>query len=89
MTTRLEHWRVAPGVNTTRDGDSLILLSPDGQYYGLDGVGAKLWCGLEQGTLEDVIGGLCHTTRVPMDTVQRDALALFYDLERAGLIERE
>lgn len=83
-----ERWQVAAGVRATEEEDSLLLLSPQGVYYGLDGLGVELWRALAQEDLQGTLLRICETYQVPGEVVEKDAEALFEDLAAAGLVER-
>lgn len=82
------HWRICDRVLTAQDDGSLLLLSPDGTYFGLDEIGAALWRGVEAGRLGATVDELASRYQVARSTLDEDVGALLEELERAGLIER-
>jgi hypothetical protein len=82
-------WKVKEGIKTAEDGGSLLLLSPDGHYFGLDAIGAVIWRALEKQQLEGVFQDIASRYRVQQEVVARDADALLIELKRAGLVEEE
>jgi Coenzyme PQQ synthesis protein D (PqqD) len=70
------------------DSDTVILLNPeDGQYYTLEGVGARIWdlCDGKR-SVSDVISAISEEYDAPPATVQADVIELLGDLEKEGLI---
>jgi hypothetical protein len=89
MSRKLDHWRVPAGVHVTVDGESLLLLSPRGEYFGLDDSAAAIWRALEQGRLDEVADRLSNDASVPIETVCSDIRNFLSDLGGAGLVEKQ
>lgn len=81
-------WRICDRVLTAQDDESLLLLSPDGSYFGLDSVGAAVWRGVETGSLGKTLDELAARYKVARSILERDVSTLLEELEQAGLIER-
>jgi coenzyme PQQ synthesis protein D (PqqD) len=84
--TRVRH---AEDVLATKTGDTLVLLdSRGGEYYSLEGVGARIW-ELADGTrsVADIAAELDHEYDAPRTTIESDALELLFDLAAEGLVE--
>ncbi|HEX7004561.1 MAG TPA: PqqD family protein [Trueperaceae bacterium] len=89
MATKFGHWRIHAGVHVAVDGESLLLLSPKGEYFGLDDTAAEIWRALEQGRLEEVASKLSNNAAVPLETVCTDIRNFLTDLNGAGLLEKQ
>jgi hypothetical protein len=72
-------------------GDEIVLLDfSAGEYFGLDGVGAAIWRGLEGGSsLAEIADGLVRRYEVTLDRAVPDVLALVGELASHGLVEVE
>lgn len=81
-----EDWQIGEGVQVTEDGDSLLLLSPDGYYYGLDDIGVRIWRALENGNLDDILQDIEAHYRVTPQVFQSDVTSLLTALQDAKLI---
>jgi hypothetical protein len=79
-------WRIPPDVCVTADGDSLLLLSPKGEYFGLDDIGVRIWRALEHDTLAATARKLSEEYSTPVDVISRDMRSLMHDLQRVGLL---
>jgi hypothetical protein len=86
--TELGSWRIPPDVNVTADGESLLLLSPKGEYFGLDDIGVRIWRAVEHDDLAATVRKLSEEYAVPVDVISRDMRSLLHDLQRAGLLLR-
>lgn len=76
-------------VSAELEQETVILGMEDGVYYGLDGVGSRLWAlaasPVTLGALHDAI---VAEYDVPGDVAWTDIVALVRDLLAAGLLER-
>lgn len=71
-------------------GETVILSMRDGNYYGLDGVGTRVWGMLrEPRTFGDLVDAIVAEFEVDAVTAARDLTTLFADLERRGLVTVE
>jgi hypothetical protein len=86
MGIQLGHWRIRSRVHVTVDGESLLLLSPKGEYFGLDDTAARIWRALEQGELEQLAEKLCGDHSVPIEVICSDIRAFLSDLRTVGLV---
>jgi hypothetical protein len=70
-------------------GDELVLLNlRDGVYYGLDGVGARIWTLIKQPTTLDAIRDtLVAEYEVDLARCEKDLARLLADLVTRGLAE--
>jgi hypothetical protein len=82
----LGSWRIPAGVRVTSEGESLLLLSPKGEYFGLDDIGAGIWRALEHDDLAATARRMCVEYEIPVDVISADIRKLLHDLQRAGLV---
>jgi Coenzyme PQQ synthesis protein D (PqqD) len=70
------------------DGELLLLHIERGQYFSLDGVGARVWRLLREhdGNLEGVLSTLLTEFDIDETTLRRDVDALLGHLREAGLV---
>jgi coenzyme PQQ synthesis protein D (PqqD) len=83
--------RHSQDVLATRTDHTVILLSTrNGEYYSLEGVGARIW-ELADGTrsVADIAIELDGEYDAPRTTIERDALELLDELAAEGLVERD
>jgi hypothetical protein len=74
-------------ISTAIPGEIVILDPESGQYFGLDGVGARAWELLkETSTLEAMVRTISSEYDVDTATCERDLRALLSDLSARGLI---
>ncbi len=67
-------------------GETVILDPPSGRYFGLDGVGARVWELLQGPTnLARMIAAITAEYEVDADTCERDLRRLLADLQAKGL----
>ena len=70
------------------DGEAVILDLNAGTYFGLNGVGTRIWQLIERhGRLAAVFDDLCREYDAPPDVLEQDLLALVARLEEARLGE--
>jgi hypothetical protein len=68
-------------------GETVILDLSSGSYFGLDPVGARMWCLLEAGqSISQVCDAMFEIYDVQRETLERDALALVQDLAQKKLV---
>jgi hypothetical protein len=82
------HFRHAPEVTSTREGDRTVLLDHrGGAYFGLDEVGTRVWELLGGGaSLGQAIDALTDEYDAPREVLARDASALVSSLRGTGLV---
>lgn len=82
-------FRRSPGVAATADGDRTVLLDADGgTYFGLDGVGSRVWELLEEPASPASLGGaLAAEYDAPRERIEADCAALLGRLRAHGLVE--
>jgi hypothetical protein len=69
------------------DGESVLLETGSGRYYGLDGVGTRMWNLLRQhGEIEAVCRDLLLEYDVPEGRLREDLTKLVEDLSARGLL---
>lgn len=71
-----------------RVGDEIVLLNFElGVYYGLDGVGTRIWELLSEGkSVEEVADAIAGEYEVERDVIVRDLRALLDELAAKGLV---
>jgi len=71
-------------------GETAILNTRAGMYYGLDGVGARAWDLIKKPkTVREIKDALLNEYEVEPARLEQDLLALLNDLAGKGLIETE
>jgi hypothetical protein len=80
--------RIPDHVLSRRVGDETVLLSlSDERYYGLDGVGTRLWEIVgERRTFGATVDALLAEYEVERDVLTRDLTAVVLDLRANGLL---
>ena len=67
--------------------ETVILNSASGIYYGLNGVGARVWTLIQQPRrIEEILGALLSEYEVESSRCQDDLLALLKELQDKGLV---
>jgi hypothetical protein len=75
-------------VSTELEGEAVILSLADGVYYGLDGVGARVWELLrEPRAIAELTDAVVAEFEVDAATAERDLLALLGELAERRLVE--
>jgi hypothetical protein len=75
-------------VSCDLDGEAVILSVRNGIYYGLDGVGARVWSIVQEPrTVDEIRNILLKEYDVEADRCERDLLDLLQELAANGLIE--
>ena len=70
------------------NGESVILNVDSGTYFGLDGVGARIWSLLESPvTYGELVRVVVNEYEVDRDTAESDIADLVRELEQKGLVE--
>ena len=70
------------------DGEAVILDLQSGKYFGLNGVGTRIWQLMERhGALRTVFDDLCREYDAPPDVLEHDLIALVSRLAEARLGE--
>lgn len=80
--------RIASSVHARPFGEELVLLEfGQGQYFGLDPVGAEVWRGLERGeTLGQIADTIVARWSVSYEDAVRDIEALIGHMEAEALV---
>lgn len=74
-------------VSAELDQETVILSTRDGVYFGLDGVGTRVWALVQSPTtLGAIVEVLVAEFEVAADTAFADLVALVADLEANGLV---
>ena len=70
--------------------DELVMMSVDrGQYYGLGGVGPRVWELIEQpSTLDELVERILEEFDVEPDVCERDMRKFLEQMQQLGLVER-
>ena len=75
-------------VSSDLAGETVLLSLADANYYGLQGVGSRIWALLRQPVR---VGEICEAIEreyeVPVERCREDVLAFIGDLAAAGLVE--
>jgi hypothetical protein len=75
-------------VSTDVEGEAIILNFDSGVYFGLDGVGARVWRLLEAPVrVQELRDHICTEFEVEPAQCEADLLELLTELSGAGLIE--
>jgi Coenzyme PQQ synthesis protein D (PqqD) len=70
------------------DGEAVILNLDTGTYFGLNAVGTRIWCLIEQhGRLDAVLDELCREYDATPEQLEQDLLELVGRLADARLVE--
>lgn len=83
--------RLADGVLFQElDGEAVLLSARNGQYYGLNELGARIWQGLASGdSMANVLSGITSEYQVGEDRLIGDVTRFLDSLEKAGLVQVE
>lgn len=74
-------------VSKTVNGEEVILNLSDGVYYGLDEVGTRFWCLLQEGcSLPDATRQMLSEFDVDEATLTTDLRRLMSELQEQGLV---
>lgn len=74
-------------ISTDMDGDTLAMSVERGEYFGIGGVGSRVWALLEQPVfIEDVVRTVCAEFEVDEVTCRADLTVFFDDLLAHRLI---
>lgn len=74
-------------VSANMDGDIVAMSVERGEYFGIGGVGSRVWALLEQPVfLEDIVRKICAEFEVDEATCRVDLVAFFNDLLAHQLI---
>jgi hypothetical protein len=75
-------------VSADLEGEAVILNLADGVYYGLDGVGARIWALLQEPrSVGELAGAVAAEYDVDPGTALADLLTLLGELAGRGLVE--
>lgn len=70
------------------DGDLVMMDAERGQYYGISGVGTRIWALLEQSTTASTIAAVIQQEyKIDAGTALRDVMAFVSDLAQQGLVQ--
>ena len=71
------------------DGELVMMSVEHGQYYGLAGIGPRLWELLEEPrSLEDLVQQVLEEFAVEQEVCRKDTVEFLEEMERLGLVER-
>lgn len=81
-------FRLSPDVVVRElDGESVVLDLSSGRYFGLNGVGTRVWQLIGEGNAVDgLIKAVAAEYEADDTTIERDVLALVEELETRGLV---
>ena len=75
-------------ISSDLDGEAVILNLDSGAYFGLDGVGARIWSLIQEPrAVSDVRDVILDEYEVEFERSEHDLLALLQGLAAKGLIE--
>lgn len=70
------------------DGDTVMMSIERGEYYGIGGVGSRVWGLLEQPiSLNNIVATICAEFEVDKANCQADMESFIVELQRLGLIQ--
>lgn len=76
-------------VSADMDGDLVMMSVDNGAYYGISGVGPRIWELLEQTTtIKEIVKVITAEFEVDEERAQTDALAFAEQLVEMGLVSR-
>lgn len=74
-------------IATDMDGDTVMMSIARGEYYGIGGVGSRVWELLEQPiSLSTIVGMICKEFDVDEPTCQADMVRFLGELQEHGLV---
>jgi hypothetical protein len=79
---------ITPGLVFQAIADSALLLDPaQGAYFGLEGVGLRIWELLQQGQQPAaILAQLLDEYDAPLDVLTHDLQSFLMDMRQAGLV---
>ena len=89
MTTNTDkhYLRSSDLVAADMDGDTVMMSIENGEYYGISGVGSRVWELLENPvTLETIVSTICAEFDVDQQTCQTDMTRFLDELETHDLV---
>ncbi|WP_295449739.1 PqqD family peptide modification chaperone [uncultured Thiodictyon sp.] len=70
------------------DGDLVMMSIAEGQYFGIGGVGPRIWELLERAvTVEELTATICDEFAVDQPTCRRDLMNFIQELLGMGLVQ--
>ena len=80
--------RPSPDAVESAVGDETVILHlVNGNYYGLDPVGTRIWAMIKDGVaMPDICGTLADDYGMPLATIEDDARKFLGDLEAQGIL---
>ena len=78
----------SPDVMESAVGDETIILHlANGVYYGLDGVGTRIWSSIQRGlSTTDICHQLSEEFNVDLATIEDDARLFLTELRKQGIV---
>lgn len=74
-------------ISTDMDGDTVMMSIESGEYYGINGVGSRIWELLDKPTtLSEITTIICSEFEVPDLVCQADAKLFIQTLIESGLV---
>lgn len=87
LTLKTSVFRKPDLVSTDMDGDTVMMSIERGEYYGIGGIGTRVWNLLEKPlTIEEIIQDICSEYEVPEATCQADVFGFISELAKNDLI---
>ncbi len=76
-------------IATDMDGDTVMMNIEHGEYYGISGVGSRVWELLEKPvTIEEIVTIICREFDVSQVTCKADMGQFINELEALGLLSQ-
>lgn len=75
-------------VHSDMDGETVMMSIEQGEYYGIDAIGAQIWNMLEEEkSIEDICASLCEKYDVEASVCQRDVIRFLENMHEQKIIE--
>ncbi len=83
-----KYQRTSEIVSADMDGETVIMSLEANAYFGITGIGGRVWDMLEQPqTIDALVEHICLEFDVSRDICRRDVTLLLLDLEEYGLVQ--
>ncbi|MHB8634684.1 MAG: PqqD family peptide modification chaperone [Thermoplasmatota archaeon] len=83
-----KYQRVADALHSDLGDETVLLHMGSGTYYGVEGVGGRIWQALsEPRSEEELVKAIMAEFEVDEPTCRRDVKAFLADLQSEGLVE--
>jgi hypothetical protein len=76
-------------IATDMDGDTVMMSIERGEYYGIGGVGSRVWVLLQQAvSIDQIVTTVCSEFEVEKTQCQNDMQGFVAELLKMGLVEQ-